>query len=67
MKEEKFAISGMHCGHCTKMVKNSIELVPGVTEAEVTLGSAKVLFDENAASKEDLEKAITRFGYKVRD
>ena len=65
MKEDTLKIEGLHCGHCTALVKRSLEITKGVESAEVTLKSVKVAYDENLASRENLEAAITRFGYKV--
>jgi peroxiredoxin len=47
------------------MVKKSLEMVKGVSSAEVSVGSATVSYDESVAKKADLEAAITRFGYKI--
>ena len=67
MKVETLTIKGMHCGHCADLVKNSVQLVNGVSMAEVAVGSARVTYDETVASKDDIKKAVTRFGYKVVD
>jgi copper chaperone len=67
MKVEKMNIGGMHCGHCVDLIKNSLSLVKGVSEANVTDGSVTVSYDENIATREEIDKAITRFGYKIRD
>ncbi len=67
MKDETLSIEGLHCGHCTGLIKNSLELVKGVESAEVTLKSARVRYDEELATREALEAAVTRFGYKVTD
>ncbi len=67
MKLEKLNIEGMYCGHCANLVKNSLSLVKGVSNAHVTIGSATVSYDETVTEKEDIEKAITRFGYRIRD
>jgi copper chaperone CopZ len=67
MKTEKLSIEGMHCGHCTALVKKSISIVDGVKVADVDLGSATVEYDENITDREKIEKAVTRFGYKVKE
>lgn len=67
MKTEKLNIQGMHCGHCTDLVKNSLSLVKGITEMAVTVGSATISYDETVATRDEIEKAITRFGYKILD
>ena len=67
MKEETLKIDGMHCGHCSAMVKKSLEMVDGVESAEVDINVARVKYDEDSATHEDLEEAVKRFGYKVLD
>jgi copper chaperone len=65
MKTEKLKIEGMHCGHCAALVKKSLSIVEGVSTADVEVGTATVEYDENRTDREKLEKAVTRFGYKV--
>ena len=65
MKDETLKIEGLHCGHCTALIKNSIELVKGVENADVTLKSARVRYDGELETREAIEAAVTRFGYRV--
>lgn len=65
MKVETLSIEGMHCGHCAAMVKKSLEMLNGVKNADVSLGKATVIYDEELNDRDDLEGAVTRFGYKV--
>jgi copper chaperone CopZ len=67
MTTEKLNIQGMHCGHCTDLIRNSLSLVKGITTTSVGVGSATVTYDETVTSRDEIEKAITRFGYKVLD
>jgi copper chaperone CopZ len=67
LKTETLNIEGMHCGHCSALIKKSLEIVSGVTKCEVAQGRATVVYDEDKATHEDLLKAVTRFGYKVLD
>lgn len=67
LKDETLRMEGLHCGHCTALVKNSVELVKGVESADVTLKSVRVRYDEEIATRVDIETAITRFGYKITD
>ncbi len=67
MKEDTLKIEGLYCDHCTALVKRSLEITAGVESADVTLKSAKVVYDEDLASRKALEEAITRFGYKITD
>ncbi len=65
MKVETLSIEGMYCGHCAAMVKKSLEMLNGVKNADVSLGKATVIYDEELNDRNDLEGAVTRFGYKV--
>jgi copper chaperone CopZ len=67
MKTEKLSIEGMHCGHCAALVRKSISIVDGVKGADVEFGSATVEYDENVTDREKIEKAVTRFGYKIKE
>lgn len=65
MRLETLKIEGMHCGHCAGMVRKSLEMLEGVQSAEVSLGSATVAYDESVNTRDDIEAAVTRFGYKI--
>ena len=62
MKTVTIKISGMHCAACSNGVERSLKKVPGVDRAEVNLAtqSALVRYDENQATIEQLEEAVTR-------
>ncbi|MDQ2667108.1 MAG: cation transporter [Gemmatimonadota bacterium] len=45
------AISGMSCGHCVARVKKVLADVPGITGADVAIGSATITFDNGATDK----------------
>jgi copper chaperone len=65
MSETSLKIEGMSCQHCVMRVKKAIGLLPGVTEAQVDIGNAKVTYDETKLKKDDLTKAVEEAGYKV--
>ena len=67
MKTEKLNIEGMHCGHCSALVKNSLSIVKGVKSSDVQVGSVIVEYDENITERSKLEDAVTRFGYKIKE
>jgi copper chaperone CopZ len=46
-------------------VKKAIGLLPGVTESQVEIGTAKITYDESRLGKEDVKKAVEEAGYKV--
>ncbi|HNW58161.1 MAG TPA: cation transporter [bacterium] len=64
MKEETLAITGMSCMHCAAAVRRALEL-PGLTALEVTIGSARVKYDENMISRTQIVAAIEETGYHV--
>lgn len=56
-------ISGMSCDHCVARVRKAIGALPGVSDAEVRIGSAKVAYDPSVVSPDDVAGAVTRAGY----
>lgn len=65
MTETTIKIEGMSCQHCVMRAKKAIDALAGVTQADVTVGSATVKFDESKLKKEDIEAAIEKAGYKI--
>jgi copper ion binding protein len=65
MAETDVRISGMSCQHCVMAVKKALGELEGVSGAEVEIGSTKVKYDESKVSKEEIEKAIVKAGYKI--
>jgi copper chaperone len=65
MTEITVNIEGMSCQHCVNRVKKAIEALEGIKNLDVSIGSAKITFDEGKVSKSAIEKAITAAGYKV--
>jgi copper chaperone len=63
MKKE-FKIEGMSCNHCVMAVQKNLSKI-NLIKFEVTIGSAKVEFDENEIAEEVIIKAIEDAGYKV--
>ena len=64
MKAE-FHIEGMHCGSCALDIKETLEELAGVGEANVTFDgkSAVVQFDERVIQPTALAKKIQELGY----
>jgi mercuric transport protein len=58
-------VRGMTCGHCVAAVKRSLEAVPGVGEAKVTLAPprAEVTYDPSTTTVEAMTKATEEEGY----
>jgi copper chaperone CopZ len=65
MTNVTLAIKGMSCGHCVKRVQQALAATPGVAKATVTLepAQARVEFDDQAATPEQLAAAVTTAGY----
>jgi copper ion binding protein len=55
-----FSIAGLHCPPCTRTVESSLKSVKGVQSAKVDWAtkSAKITFDENVLSAQQLAGAI---------
>ena len=51
--------------HCVGRVKQALSALAGISEANVEVGSASVKFDETKLSKQDIEAAIKKAGYKT--
>ena len=65
MSEITLKIEGMSCQHCVVAVKKAVDGVSGVSSSDVEIGSAKVNYDENSASREAITAAIQTAGYKI--
>jgi copper chaperone len=63
MKKE-YKIEGMSCNHCVMAVQKNLSKIK-LTKFEVTIGSAKVEFDNNEIVEEQIIKAIEDAGYQV--
>ncbi len=66
MTDITIAIEGMSCQHCVMRVKKAIEGLKGINKSDVTVGQAKVTFDEALIKKQDIEDAIVKAGYKIK-
>ena len=62
-------VFGMTCGHCVRTVTNLLKAMPGVTTAEVSLSEklARVSYDKNKVSVDEMKKAIVEEGYEVAE
>ncbi len=65
MSEVTIKIEGMSCQHCVMHVKKAVDGVDGVNSSEVSVGLAKVEFDESKTGREAVDEAINNAGYKV--
>jgi len=46
-------------------VRKAVDELPGVSQADVSIGSARVTYDESKIKVADLERAIEKAGYKA--
>lgn len=65
MKEYLIRIDGMSCHHCVMAVRKKLATLSGVEVKDVTIGSARVVYDESRVSAEDLRSAVEEAGYSV--
>lgn len=65
--KQKFAVKGMTCAACQSHVLKAVNKVKGVNECNVNLlaNNMDVTFDENTCSINDIEKAVSKAGYKA--
>ena len=65
MAEINLKIDGMSCQHCVMNVKKAVDAVVGIHSSEVSVGFAKVLYDDIKTDREAIVKAVQDAGYKV--
>jgi copper ion binding protein len=65
MAEAVMKIGGMSCQHCVMRVRKAVDEIPGVSHSDVSIGTARVEYDESKIKETDLEQAIEKAGYKV--
>ena len=65
MAETVIKIEGMSCQHCVMRVKKALDGIAGITEANVTVGSAGIKYDASKVKIEDVFSAIEKAGYKA--
>lgn len=65
MAEISLKIEGMSCQHCVMSVKKAVDSVEGVDSSDVSVGSAKVVFDDAKTGKDTIIQAVQNAGYKI--
>ena len=65
-KEVVVKIGGMTCAMCVATIEKALKGLDGVEEVAVNLGteSARIVYDPNLLSLEDIKRAIEETGYK---
>ncbi|MBU0464876.1 MAG: heavy-metal-associated domain-containing protein [Proteobacteria bacterium] len=59
-------VDGMSCGHCSGMVKKTLEEIDGVSNVSVSLDEKKAFFDADTSDLIDKAiKEVTEAGYKA--
>ena len=61
---KEFKIEGMSCSHCVMAVENELNKLK-IKSKNVEIGSAKIEFDPDKVSEEEIKNSITEAGYIV--
>ena len=61
---KEFKIEGMSCGHCVMAVERELNKLD-IQNLKVEIGSAKIEFDPDKVSEENIKSTITEAGYTV--
>lgn len=59
-------IEGMSCRHCVDAVEGGLKALPGVEVEEVAIGRARVTYEQNEVTPDDLREAVEDAGYSIR-
>jgi copper chaperone len=62
----KLSIEGMHCGACVRRVTTALQAVPGVQVGAVEVGSAKLAFDPEEATAQEIAAVVNGIGFPAR-
>jgi copper chaperone len=65
--ETKLKVEGMTCGGCVRHVKQSLEAVPGVRHAEVSLEPGAATVQHESADVPAMIAALERDGYRAKE
>lgn len=57
------SIEGMHCGACVRRATTALQRVAGVRLDSVDVGSAKMSFNSEQATAEEIVGALDRIGF----
>jgi copper chaperone len=63
MKNATYTITGMSCGHCLNRVNSALTKVDGIAGQQVQIGSARVDFDPEKVTEQQIAEAIANAGY----
>lgn len=65
MKTRELVIEGMTCRHCEMAVRKELSKVPGVIVEDVTIGRARIQYDESTITDRQLAEAVEEAGYRL--
>ena len=67
MNTVTFKIEGMHCEGCAANIQSLLQRKGGVQKAAASFkeSEARILYDSNAVTEEELVDAIENSGYRV--
>ncbi len=65
MRSLTLDIEGMSCGHCLEAVSRALGELPGVLVDSVTMGRAKLQYDERALEPARIEAAVADAGFRA--
>lgn len=65
MPEITLAIEGMSCQHCVMSVRSALDALEGVTASDVSIGTARVVYDDTKTTQATIEDAVRNAGYKI--
>jgi len=63
MNKIELEIQGMSCEHCVAAVTEALDELPGVSVDEVRVGEARLTYDPNQVSPEQIALAVEDAGY----
>ena len=63
---QRYKISGMTCGHCSKSVIQSVEALSSVERALVDLDQGELTV-EGPADEQEIVRAVKRAGYTIEE
>ena len=68
-RDVTFPVTGMTCASCVRRIEKALAKVEGVREASVNLATekARVAYDPGTATLDELQKAVEKAGYGVRE
>lgn len=63
MNQLELTIEGMTCEHCVRAVRNRLASTSGVKVDDVQVGSARIAYDPEQTTLDEIEDAIADEGY----